>query len=99
MQERRRSDHEPHHPDLILLPNILEFAREEIDDTPLDPWDRAGLTRDERARLKGPRAICLTDGERHIQFTSPNHVERGPEREQQLSHIQDYLDSGFRMVG
>ena len=104
MQERRRFDSAPPHsdthpPELILLPNVIEFAQEEIDDDPLDPWDRVGLTRDERARLRGPRAICLTDGDRHVQLTSPNHVERGPQREQQLSHLQNFLEAGFQLVG
>lgn len=99
MQERRHSDHAPPHLELALLPNLIEFAQEEIDDSPLDPWDRAGLTRDERARLKGPRAICLTDGEKHIQLTSPNHVDRGPERDQQLTLLQECLDAGYRLVG
>lgn len=99
MQERRHSDHEPHPPSLILLPKIIEFAHEEIDDAPLDPWDRVGLTREERARLKGPSSICLSDGEKHIQLTSPNHVERGPEREEQLLRLQDCLDAGYQLVG
>ena len=99
MQERRRSDHESHHAELVLLPSLIEFAQEEIDDSPLDPWDRVGLTREERARLKGPRAICLTDGEKHVQLTSPNHVTRGPEREEQLLRLQDCLDAGFQLVG
>jgi len=99
MQERRRSDLERPHPELVLLPNIIEFAQEEIDDSPLDPWDRDGLTRDERARLKGPRAICLTNGEQHVQLTSPNHVERGPERERQLVRLQDWLNAGYQLVG
>lgn len=99
MQQRRRSDHEPHHSELVLLPNIIEFAQEEIDDSPLDPWDRTGLTREERARLKGPRAICLTDGETHIQLVSPNHVERGPERERQITRVQDCLDAGYQLIG
>lgn len=99
MQERRRSEPERPHRELVLLPKIIEFAQEEIDDSPLDPWDRDGLTRDERARLKGPRAICLTNGEQHVQLTSPNHVERGPERERQLVHLQDWLDAGYRLVG
>ncbi|MCR9093172.1 MAG: hypothetical protein NXI30_03055 [bacterium] len=99
MQERRRSDRESHHAELVLLPSIIEFAQEEFDDSPLDPWDRVGLTREERARLKGPSAICLTDGDKHIQLMSPNHVERGPERDEQLIRLQDCLDAGFQLVG
>ena len=99
MQEHRRSDSESDHPNLVLVPRPIDRSREVLDDTLLDPWDRSGLTRDERARLKGPRSICLTDGEKHIQLTSPNHAPRGPERDEQLTRLQDCLDAGYQLVG
>ncbi|GEM_PF-6169062 len=94
MEELRIREWTPTHPH-----PPSPFGVPPLDEVGCDPWEHVGLTRTERARLNGARSICLTDGQRHIQLTSPNHVERGPERQQQLSRLQERLDAGYQLVG